>query len=241
MAGEFNYLTDVIEPGDPVDPGEWSTISNWNVPAIGELTQTGSDFFNEDNISQANAMFANLIPAWQAQQGAAQWGGEFAEASRRWQADFFQNQQNDQNTLALNREQQALADWTARTQAGFTQQGLDAQAVNDAAAIDLAQQAQDLAQQQWVTGSELSQSQLEEQQRAALVAEASALRRIALEEITQGRTLDLSERRMILDDENRKLEQDIQREQIGAGLEQARLAAYGRSQPMSSTVRSRWG
>jgi hypothetical protein len=150
MANSFSYLTDQIETPDvipPEDPASvqsetstdsWSPQVPWSLPSLGGNNPWNEGYWTDDNAQTSQLVAAGLIPFLQAQQSAYQYGNDFTEAQRRWNSTNAWAQTSDQFQMNLAAQQQALAGWSATTQADQWNQQFAAQGVNDQVARQVA-------------------------------------------------------------------------------------------------------
>lgn len=216
------------DPWNPTTPAPWTLPPGATAPGTPSTQpQTGEEWkWYKDN-TQA---LANYVPYAQFMQNAMQYGMDFNEAQRRWNAEFGWTQQQDQFNMGLAGRQQQAAEWQAQeaarqwaAQFGYTQE-------RDARELQLAN----------------DQLAVERAYRTGLISNEQ--RNLALQELAQRQNNELGQGQLQLSRDElaalqqwRNTEAGLRQTEMDNNMMAARYAAFGRSQaPAMGRFQRNW-
>ena len=246
-------------------PSAMPTQSPWRVPT--PSTSTGSAYQpqanaypvlqsdntsawwnSSDNRNAAQNQMSTMLPYWQFQQNASQYGADFNEAQRRYNQDYDWRAQQDTFNMGLAGRQQDMAEWQTGEQARQWGAQFDWTKQTDTWNRDLSQQAANTEaayRQGLISNSqrELALGELTQQQNNAIAQQAAATeqayrqglisnsqRELALGELTQQQNNALGQGTLQWQREFGTGQLENQRAQMANDQRIAQMQAFGRWQ-----------
>lgn len=229
----YNYGS-MPQPANPADfqggmPGTAPQNSYYN-PMPGLTTnkptdaQIGQlDYWRSDKNQDAMAAYANYnLPQQQLQQQAAQYGMDFGEMQRRFNLQQGWQMENDQFGQQLAGRQLGLSEWQAQEAANqFGQQF----------GFERERNAQQFGLQNQQFGFQREQAGVQNMQQDRSFGLQSELGR---------GDMALKQKSLASENEWRKTQADLNREQQAGQLMQSRYAAFGRAQAPAARMSGNW-